>query len=92
MFPVQFQCESGVGDYISRVDEPETCVYIMTVHTMKICHHPYLKPPHPNKPVPISCNPVLTQQEYEEYLEDQKGIKMTFNLFVAKILISFKNR
>lgn len=63
----QFMCEEGKGDYIGRLDEPATCMYVITVYTTKICHHPYLKPATPNKPVPITCNPLLTHDQYEEY-------------------------
>ncbi|KAL4228768.1 Protein OS-9 [Mactra antiquata] len=67
---VRFVCEEGSADYISRLDEPETCVYIMTVHTMKICHHPFLKSPTPTKTVTITCNPLLTVLQYQEYLDE----------------------
>ncbi len=69
----QFHCEEGQGDYVLRVDEPESCAYVITVHTMKICHHPYLKPSTPSKPVPISCSPVLTVEQYAEWEEEQEG-------------------
>ncbi|KAL3836882.1 hypothetical protein ACJMK2_022289 [Sinanodonta woodiana] len=66
---VRFLCEEGSGDYIHRIDEPETCKYVLTVHTTKICHHPYLKPLVAKKALPITCNPLLTVQEYQEYLD-----------------------
>ncbi|ESO90198.1 hypothetical protein LOTGIDRAFT_73032, partial [Lottia gigantea] len=65
---VRFMCEDTVSDYIYRIDEPQTCTYIITVHTNKICHHPYLKPPAPKTPVPITCHPLLDQQQYDDYL------------------------
>lgn len=61
-------CEEGKGDYLARIDEPQTCSYIVVVHTMRICHHPYLKPPQKAKTRPIVCNPVLPQEQYELYL------------------------
>lgn len=67
---VRFQCEEGNGDHIARVDEPETCVYVMTVHTTKICHHPFLKPPTPQKTVAITCHPLLSVVQYQEYLDE----------------------
>ncbi|XP_060566471.1 protein OS-9-like [Ruditapes philippinarum] len=66
---IRFMCEEGSADYISRLDEPETCVYIMTIHTMRICHHPFLKPPTPTQTVTITCNPLLTVIQYQEYLD-----------------------
>lgn len=66
---VRFMCEEGNGDFISQIDEPETCVYVLTVYTATICHHPYLKAPTPSKPISITCNPVLAQEQYDAYLE-----------------------
>ncbi|OWF41703.1 protein OS-9-like [Mizuhopecten yessoensis] len=68
---VRFVCEEGAGDTISRIDEPETCVYILKVHTTKICHHPYLKPPTKNTPVPITCQPLLSEIQFTEYKQQQ---------------------
>lgn len=69
----QFVCEEGGADYIARLDEPETCSYVMTIHTMKICHHPFLKPPTPTQTVTITCNPLLTDTEYQEFKENMLG-------------------
>ncbi|XP_052804983.1 protein OS-9-like [Mya arenaria] len=66
---VRFVCEEGSADYIWRLDEPETCSYILTIHTMKICHHPFLKPPTPTQTVTITCNPLLNIVQYQEYLD-----------------------
>ena len=73
-------CEDGAGDHISRIDEPETCGYIITVQTSKICHHPYLKPVQESKPVPITCNPVLSDSEFQEYQDALEGeLKLVSN-------------
>lgn len=45
----------------------------MTVHTTKICHHPYLKLPSQQKPVSITCNPAVTDRVYQDYLQEQEG-------------------
>lgn len=34
---VRFFCEPDAGDYIHRVDEPETCRYIITIHKKCTC-------------------------------------------------------
>ncbi|XP_061180649.1 protein OS-9-like [Saccostrea echinata] len=69
---VRFLCEEGRGDYIARLDEPETCSYVMTIHTTKICHHPYLKLPTHQKPVPITCNPAVSDEIYQDYLKEEE--------------------
>ncbi|XP_067686141.1 protein OS-9-like isoform X2 [Haliotis asinina] len=70
---VRFFCEEGTNDHIARIDEPETCVYIVTIYTSHLCNHPYLKPPTPKKPVPITCNPVVSEEQYLEYLADAEA-------------------
>lgn len=68
---VRFMCEEGSGDYIARVDEPQSCSYVVTVHTTRICHHPYLRPPSATKPQPIKCYPALSPEQYVEYVHMQ---------------------
>ncbi|XP_060677033.1 protein OS-9 isoform X1 [Hemiscyllium ocellatum] len=68
---VRFMCEEGSGDYIARVDEPQSCNYVLTVHTTRICHHPYLRPAVVSKPQPIRCQPALSPEQYVEYVKAQ---------------------
>ncbi|CAG5125369.1 unnamed protein product, partial [Candidula unifasciata] len=69
---VRFMCEENSEDYLSRVDESETCVYTVTVMTSRICRHPYLKAPAKRKSVPITCNPLLSSNEFEDYIQDKE--------------------
>ncbi|NXK15731.1 OS9 protein, partial [Herpetotheres cachinnans] len=68
---VRFLCEEGAGDYIARVDEPQSCSYVLTVHTTRICHHPFLRPPAGATPQPILCQPALSPAQYVEYVRAQ---------------------
>ncbi|NXK56945.1 OS9 protein, partial [Chauna torquata] len=68
---VRFLCEEGAGDYIARVDEPQSCSYVLTVHTTRICHHPFLRPPASAAPQPILCQPALSPAQYVEYVRAQ---------------------
>ncbi|XP_067880859.1 protein OS-9 isoform X2 [Heterodontus francisci] len=68
---VRFMCEEGSGDYIARVDEPQSCNYVLTIHTTRICHHPYLRPAIVSKPQPIKCQPALSPEQYVEYVKAQ---------------------
>ncbi|NXS73192.1 OS9 protein, partial [Pandion haliaetus] len=68
---VRFLCEEGAGDYIARVDEPQSCSYVLTVHTTRICHHPFLRPPAGAEPQPILCQPALSPAQYVEYVRAQ---------------------
>ncbi|KAM6473701.1 protein OS-9 isoform 1-T1 [Liasis olivaceus] len=68
---VRFLCEEGSGDYIARVDEPQSCSYVLTIHTTRICHHPFLRPPSTATPQTIRCHPALSPAEYVEYVKAQ---------------------
>ncbi|NXW75518.1 OS9 protein, partial [Hirundo rustica] len=68
---VRFLCEEGAGDYIARVDEPQSCSYVLTVHTTRICHHPFLRPAPGLAPQPIRCQPALSPAQYVQYVRAQ---------------------
>ncbi|XP_060898562.1 protein OS-9 isoform X1 [Labrus mixtus] len=68
---VRFVCEEGASDYIVRVDEPQSCRYVLTVHTSRTCQHPFLKPPSTAKPQGIVCQPALSAQQYMDYVKAQ---------------------
>lgn len=67
----QFLCEEGAGDYLARVDEPQSCSYVLTVHTGRLCRHPLLRPPAGAAPQPIRCQPALTPRQYVQYVRAQ---------------------
>ena len=68
IFSFQFECDpTSVMDAIIQVDEPQSCQYVITVLTSKICAIPHLRPPPVHKPVKIECRPLLTSIEYEKY-------------------------
>lgn len=68
---VRFLCEEGSSDYIARVDEPQSCRYVLTVHTSRTCQHPQLRPPSTAKPQGIVCQPALSAQQYMDYVKAQ---------------------
>ncbi|XP_031466251.1 protein OS-9 [Phasianus colchicus] len=68
---VRFVCEEGAGDYIARVDEPHSCSYVLTVHTGRLCQHPWLRPPPGAAPLNIRCQPALSPQQYVRYVRAQ---------------------
>ncbi|NXJ27086.1 OS9 protein, partial [Dicrurus megarhynchus] len=68
---VRFLCEEGAGDYIARGAEPQSCSYVLTVHTTRICHHPFLRPSPGLAPQPIRCQPALSPAQYVQYVRAQ---------------------
>ncbi|KAJ7999144.1 hypothetical protein DPEC_G00212350 [Dallia pectoralis] len=68
---VRFVCEEGTADYVARVDEPQSCRYVLTVHTTRTCQHPFLRPPSTAKPQGIVCQPALSAHQYMDYVKAQ---------------------
>ncbi|XP_072540528.1 protein OS-9 isoform X2 [Salminus brasiliensis] len=68
---VRFVCEESSSDYIVRVDEPQSCRYVLTIHTSRTCQHPLLRPPSSAKPQGIVCQPALSAQQYMDYVKAQ---------------------
>ncbi|KAL8570966.1 hypothetical protein ACOMHN_037826 [Nucella lapillus] len=81
---VRYLCEETEDDYIVRVDEPETCAYVITVHTPRICSHPHLKSPTPTQPIPIVCAPLLTDQQYIQYQQHVEALRKKEEEALAK--------
>ena len=75
----QFVCEEGSGDYVARVDEPQSCRYVLTIHTSRTCQHPFLRPPSTAKPQGIVCQPALSAQQYMDYVKAQVCELKTIN-------------
>lgn len=72
---VRYFCDEDSTDYIESVEEPETCSYVFTVHTSRVCAFPPLKRISPSKPHTISCSPRLTEKQYQKYLEVKENEK-----------------
>lgn len=72
---VRYFCDEESTDYIDSVEEPETCSYVFTVHTSRVCAFPPLKRISPSKPHTISCSPRLTEKQYQKYLEVKENEK-----------------
>uniref|UniRef100_A0A131YQQ6 Protein OS-9 n=1 Tax=Rhipicephalus appendiculatus TaxID=34631 RepID=A0A131YQQ6_RHIAP len=72
---VRYFCDEESTDYIDSVEEPETCSYVFTVHTSRVCAFPPLKRISPSKPHTISCSPRLTEKQYQKYLEVRENEK-----------------
>ncbi|KAL0978373.1 hypothetical protein UPYG_G00169620 [Umbra pygmaea] len=68
---VRFVCEEGSADYVARVDEPQSCRYVLTVQTTRTCQHPFLRPPSTAKPQGIVCQPALSARQYMDYVKAQ---------------------
>nr|XP_002732136.1 PREDICTED: protein OS-9-like [Saccoglossus kowalevskii] len=68
---VRFMCDEVGLDTIHRVDEPSSCMYLITIHTNRVCKHPFLRPPTSLKPKPILCYPALNKEQFDEFTDKQ---------------------
>ncbi|EEC16837.1 AMPlified in osteosarcoma isoform, putative [Ixodes scapularis] len=66
---VRYYCDEDSTDYIFSVEEPETCSYVFTVHTSRVCSFPPLRRLSTSRPHTISCSPLLSEEQYQKYLE-----------------------
>ncbi|XP_067932110.1 protein OS-9-like [Watersipora subatra] len=66
---VRFSCVEGEVDRIGAVVELKPCSYIIFVYTSKICHHPYLQSLSQSATFPIECQPIVSQDAYNDYLK-----------------------
>ncbi|XP_057293166.1 protein OS-9-like [Hydractinia symbiolongicarpus] len=72
---VQYYCSAHEKDTIIRVEEPSTCEYIITIHSVKLCSHPLFKVKEKTKLVELKCSPALKDHEYNKYLEKENRRK-----------------
>ena len=73
---MRFVCnEAAVQDFIGDIFEPQSCEYTIVLHTSKLCSVPWLRPVAEPTPLPITCKPLLTNEQmekYNKYLEKKK--------------------
>ncbi|KAJ4287346.1 Protein OS-9 [Kalmusia sp. IMI 367209] len=72
---VQFHCHPQPMDKIAMIKEVSTCSYLMIIYTPRLCNDVAFQPPQENLAHAISCQPVLSESEVDEWdlarLEDK---------------------
>ena len=70
--PLQIYCKMEGVDRLVEVKEETTCNYSIVIHTPLLCQHPMLVPLGSSTPShTLSCTPVVSQLDYEDYLLKQ---------------------
>lgn len=75
---VRYFCELDAdGSYISRVDEPESCQYLITIQTSLICDLPGFlsESPEHRPPAEIQCRPALAKPDFHAYQAEMEQRK-----------------
>ena len=87
---VRFECDPSAGhDAIVSIEEPQSCEYVLTVATIRVCDVQQLKPTPTEKPKEIKCSPALTAEEYEKYIIYGKGELTNWLCQMSKPLIHY---
>ena len=65
---MRFVCKEGASKaYLGDILEPQSCEYRLMVHTDKLCGVARMRTSEGTNPLPIVCNPVLDQEQMDEY-------------------------
>lgn len=64
---VQFHCNPSKTDHISMIKETASCVYLMVIHTPRLCNDVAFLPQQIDKPNPITCQEIVGQDGVEEW-------------------------
>lgn len=80
---VQFHCNPGSPDRISMIKETAACVYLMVIHTPRLCNDVAFMPPQFDKPNTISCQEIV-EREDETRWKAVKAAKAQNELFSRK--------
>ncbi|XP_065666931.1 protein OS-9 isoform X4 [Hydra vulgaris] len=68
---VKYIC--GENNAVLQVDEPESCQYVVTISSIKLCSHPLFKKQEENEHFNMVCSPSLSQDAYSKYLKLKKN-------------------
>ncbi|KAB8356627.1 hypothetical protein FH972_024204 [Carpinus fangiana] len=60
---IQFHCNPGEPDHIQMIKETASCVYLMVVHTPRLCNDVAFRPPQVDKPNIIACREIVEKNK-----------------------------
>jgi len=64
---VQFHCNPANQDRINMIKETASCVYLMVIHTPRLCNDVAFLPPQIDKPNIITCQEIVDTHEIEAW-------------------------
>ena len=80
---VQFHCNPSTIDRISVIKETASCLYLMVVHTPRLCNEVAFQPPQLEKPHPIACQEIIAKED-EQAWKNAKAAEAEKELFSKK--------
>ncbi|KAF2210841.1 hypothetical protein CERZMDRAFT_21452, partial [Cercospora zeae-maydis SCOH1-5] len=72
---IQYFCNPASTDRIALIKETSTCAYLMVIQTPRLCNDVAFLPPQKDQPNPISCSPVLEEDEVADYERVSQAMK-----------------
>ena len=60
---VQFHCNPSSPDRINMIKETASCVYLMIIHTPRLCSDVVFRPPQVEQPHTIACQEIVAEDE-----------------------------
>ena len=66
---VQFHCNPASPDRIQMIRETASCVYLMVVHTPRLCNDVAFMPPQVDRPNKIACQEIVGKEDEREWTE-----------------------
>lgn len=64
---IQYHCNPSKPDHINLIRETASCVYLMVVHTPRLCNDVAFLPPQIDRPQPITCQEIVSEDGVEEW-------------------------
>jgi protein OS-9 len=63
---IQYHCNPSNSDRIAMIKETASCVYLMVIHTPRLCNDVVFQPPQLDRPEIIACQEVISSPDEEE--------------------------
>lgn len=70
---VQFHCNAASTDRISMIKETASCVYLMIVHTPRLCSDVVFQPPQVEQPHTIACREIVADDQVVQWKAMKKA-------------------
>jgi protein OS-9 len=68
---MQMVCSLSGEERLVSIEERETCDYVLQVETPLLCRERLFQVTSLKKPQSLSCSPLLSQEDFQQYTEKQ---------------------
>lgn len=68
---IHYHCNPSSNDRIAMIKETASCVYLMVIHTPRLCNDVVFQPPQLEKPNQIVCREIISTEDEEQDWKDR---------------------